>query len=142
MKKLLIVLLALAMLTSSALAEALPVDMDFTAMGAQAAIDALYDMLDSPEENQGKTAAIHGTAYCLEGFDDEGTTYFLTVADPSGFCCGGFQIEFVPGLLPAGLSAFALDDMEVTVTGTLDFGDDEGYLDVRLLDAAVTLPVI
>ena len=139
MKKLFVTLLCLSLLIGAALSETLSVDVDFTKLGAESAIDTLYDMLDAPEDNQGKTARLRGYAYCLEGDGDEPSAYYIIMSDPSS-CCGGPQLEFVPTRLPEGFTPAALDEGEVTVTGTLDFGD--GYMDVRLVDAAVMLPVI
>ena len=142
MKRLFAILLCLALLTSAALAEGISVDVDFTRMDAESAVNTLYDMLDTPEESQGRTVRLKGIAYAFEGYDDEAAMYFLAVDDPTASCCGGLQLEFIPTLLPVGVTGFAMDGEEVTVTGTLDFYDDDGYTDLRIINAAVTLPII
>ena len=141
MKKVLVALLCLATFASMALAEGNSVDVDFTRMDAQSAVNALYDMVDDPEANQDKTAKLQGSVYRIDGFEDEPTVYFLYMDDPSS-CCGGLQLEFVPARIAGDIADFISDGEEIIITGTLDFAGDIGYPGVRLVDAVVELPTV
>lgn len=139
MKKLIVMILICLLAAQFALAEG-TVDVDFTQIADGDVTDALYDLLDAPEANQGKTARFSGYAHYIGDTDGDGPLFYLSVG--GGAACCAELVAFIPKAMPGKLDAVALAANAVTVTGTLDFYDAGGYEDVRLLDALVVWPEI
>lgn len=134
MRKLLIAaLLCLSLLLSlGALAEAARPDVDMTDLEPADAIDALYDLAEEPEANQGKIVRLTGYfAYS----NWSGEEIFLLLSD--GASCCASQIEFILAEAPEDLAQLTLSDEPITLRGVLDIYDNDGYDDVRLIEAQI-----
>ena len=132
-KFMLIALLCLALaLSAAALAAAAQPDVDLTNLDTVDAIDELYAMAEAPESNQGKVVRLRGYfAYSNWG----GEEIFLLIS--GGASCCASQIEFVPAEVPEDLEQLMLSDNPIIIQGILDFYDNDGYDDVRLIDAQI-----
>lgn len=131
-KIMLFVLLCLSLLlVMGALAEA-AVDVDLTDLDTVDAIDALYALADAPEDNQGRVVRLTGFFSYFKWDNEE---IFLLISD--GASCCASQIEFVPAESPDDLEQLTLSDEPITLQGVLDIYDNDGYDDIRLIEAQV-----
>lgn len=119
-------------LATSALADAAQPDVDLTNLDTVDAIDELYAMADAPEANQGKVVRLTG----YFAYSNWGGEEVLLLVSGGASCCAS-QIEFVPAEVPEDPDQLTLSDEPIIVLGVLDFYDDDGYDDVRLIDAQI-----
>lgn len=118
-------------LATSALADAAQPDVDLTNLDTVDAIDELYAMADAPEANQGKVVRLTG----YFAYSNWGDGEFLLLS--GGASCCASQIEFVPAEAPEDPEQLTLSDEPITVQGVLDIYDNDGYDDVRLIEAQI-----
>lgn len=96
------------------------VDLDWSKMNYNMLSSVVFDILINPDEYAGKKIKVSGNYYTSL---HEGKRYFsVLVWDATGCCPAG--LDFIP---PEGLSYpedFPKDDEKITVTGTLDYPDN------------------
>ena len=129
-------LISLAALTASALAEAPGVDLDLTTLSGTVVYSQVYDMMMQPGAYTGQRIKLKGS---FSYFQDPGTRqeYFAAViADATACCAQG--IEFVW----KGEHTYPRDyppiDTEITVTGTFGTYEENGFTYLQLTDAEVS----
>ena len=113
-------------------------EVDLTRLDGVEAIDALYDMMDAPEANQGRAVRLQGFLNCAKSLKTGEPLFHLLIYDPSS-CCAE-QIEFIPAVMPEDIQELEFSDDEIIVAGLLDFYDDEGFTEVRVIDAEMIWP--
>ena len=127
----LILCLCLCGCGSSATAE---VDVDLTQLSSTMVYAEVSNMMTSPEEYVGKTVKMSGIFSVYVG---ETQVYFACVIADATACCSQ-GIEFVL----AGDHKYPADYPElgsnITVTGTFQTYEEDGYQYITLLDAAMT----
>lgn len=130
------VLAALTALACAAgIAEAPPVDIDMTGYSDTILYSQIYDMLYDPDAYLGQTVRLTGS---LDYYQDPETMqeYFTALVSDATSCCA-VGLEFAC----AGDRVYPRDYPEpgtqVTVTGTFDTYEENGFSYARLSDAEV-----
>ena len=129
-------LISLAALTASALAEAPGVDLDLTTLSGTVVYSQVYDMMIQPGAYTGQRIKIKGN---FSYFQDPGTQqeYFAAlIADATACCAQG--IEFVWKGKHTYPEDYPPIDTEITVTGIFGTYEENGFTYIQLTDAEVT----
>ena len=112
-----------------------PVDLDLAPLSGTVVYSQVYDMMMEPERYMGQKIRVKGNFSCFRD-EETGQDYFAAIiADATACCAQG--IEFVW----RGAHEYPRDypplDTEITVTGTFEMYNEDGYDYIRLADAEV-----
>lgn len=106
-------------------------DLDLTAVGTQMAYVQLSNMMLRPEDYAGKTVKLKGTfAHTAE----EGKEFFVCYVMDATACCSQ-SLEFETDETYPFPAAYPAERSEITVYGTFDTYEYNGYQMYRLLHA-------
>ena len=116
------------------------VDIDLTALSSTMVYSQVYDMLYfSPESYRGKTVKMRGSFEAYQWVDKDGqpvrdkVSTACVVADATACCAEG--IEFVCGDGSVYPQDYPEIGTEITVTGTFQIDEEEGFTWYYLADA-------
>lgn len=105
------------------------IDIDISAMSSDMVYAMVYQLMVNPEEYLGKVIRIKGI-HQSNYYEPTGLTYHYAIIQDATACCAqGIEFEM------AGGEAFPPEGVEVTVTGTFDVYEEEGYLYCTLRNA-------
>lgn len=117
------------------------IDIDLTRLSSTMVYSEVYSMVYSPEEFVGKVVKMRGQFSVSQGVLEDGSPdpeklYFACViADATACCAQGLEFAL------DGDYAYPEDypeiGSEITVTGQFELYEEEGYLYIRLRDAAM-----
>ena len=126
--------------TEAAASGADGVDIDLTALSSTMVYSQVYDMLYfSPESYRGKTVKMRGSFEAYQWVDKDGqpvkdkASTACVVADATACCAEG--IEFVCGDGSVYPQDYPEIGTEITVTGTFQIDEEEGFTWYYLADA-------
>lgn len=117
-------------------AQARPIDLDLSGMSGTVVYSQVYAMLEAPEDYLGQRVRMKGTLNYYRDPDTEKEYFAALIADATACCAQG--IEFVWKGEHRYPDDYPPLETEVTVTGTFDTYDEDGYTYVQLIDADVT----
>ena len=109
-------------------------DVDLTLLSSTMVYSEVSQMLYSPDEYMGKTVKMSGAFAIYEG--DTRNYYACIISDATACCANGIEFDW------AGDHTYPEDypelGSEITVTGTFDMYEEDGYMYIQLSDAAVS----
>ena len=114
-------------------AQAAPVDLDLSALSGTVVYSQVYDMVENPDRYMGQKIRVKGNFTYFQNEDTRQEYFAAVIADATACCAQG--IEFVW----KGNHAYPQDypplDTEITVTGTFNTYEEDGYAYLQLTDA-------
>lgn len=109
------------------------IDIDLTTLSSTMVYSEVYNMMVAPEDYVGKTVRMRGQFACYEDPETKEQYFGCIISDATACCSQG--LEFVL----AGEHTYPQDypalDTEVTVTGTFESYNEDGFLYCRLVNA-------
>lgn len=111
------------------------IDVDLTALSSTLVYAEVYNMVSTPDDYLGKKVKMQG-AFSVYEDDQTGNRYFACIiADATACCSQGLEFELT------GEHAYPNDypqlGDDITVTGTFETYDEDGYTYCRLRDAVM-----
>ena len=100
------------------------IDVDLTALSSTMVFAEVYNMLACPEDYLGKTIRAAGEFAVYE--EETGRLYAVVVQDALACCAQGLEFELAGGA--AYPDAYPAEGSEITVVGTVELYEDNGYL--------------
>ena len=134
MRRLIVLAAALLMLAGCADGASGDYDVDLTHMSATMVYSEVFDMLNTPENYMGKSVCMDGlfTSY----LDPEnGRYYYACIVQDATACCAQ-GIEFVLAE-PRAPEDYPGEGDFITVSGTFDTYEENGFSYVQLVDAVM-----
>ena len=138
MKRAILILVCLALLSAGAAAEPLsPVDIDLASLSGTVVYAQVYDMVMQPELYLGQVVRMRGG---FSYFQDPETKqeYFAAIITDATACCSQ-GIEFVRAGEHAYPDDYPPQGTEITVTGVFDTYEENGLTYLQLTDAEMTV---
>lgn len=111
------------------------VDLDLTSLTSVLVYSEVYNMLVTPENYIGKTVKMSGQFTTAYG-EDTGLYYPAVIIKDATACCSQ-GMEFVLKGNPKYPSGYPELNKEITVVGTFETYDENGYLFCHLVDAEI-----
>lgn len=120
-------------------AEASGIDVDLTALSSTMVYSEVYNMIVLPENYIGKTVKMNGTFTLYQGLDENGAPipgqiYFACIIADATACCSQ-GLEFVLSGEHIYPDDYPELGAEITVVGTFQTYEENGYLYCHLIDA-------
>lgn len=113
------------------------VDLDLSELSSSIAYAQIYNMKYTPDDHIGKTVKIRGQFAYYENPDTKDRYFACVITDGTG-CCSQ-ELEFIPAGEHAYPDDYPAIDSEITVTGTCEVYEENGYRYCYLANAAVEL---
>ncbi len=135
MKRLLTVMIAIALMSGSTGLAEQPVDLDLSVLSGTVVYSQVYDMMMEPERYMGRRVRVKGN---LSYFQDPETLneYFaVVIADATACCAQGIEFVWNGHRYP---DDFPPLDTELTVTGVFSTYVENGFTYLQLKDADVS----
>lgn len=133
MKRILVLMLVLCLMGASALAE--PVDLDLTVLSGTVVYSQVFNMTQDPEAYSGMVVKLKGNLSYYQD-PDTGKEYFAAViADATACCAQGIEFVWDGHKYPEDYPPL---DTELTVTGTFNTYEENGFVYLQLKDAEVS----
>ena len=134
MKRMTILLLCLALLAGGAALAEKPVELDLSVLSGTVVYSQVYDMMMEPERYMGMQVRVKGN---FSYFQDPNTMkeYFaVIIADATACCAQGIEFVWDGHKYPEDYPPL---DTELTVTGTFNTYEENGFVYLQLKDAEV-----
>ena len=135
MKRMTILLLCLALLACGAALAEKPVELDLSVLSGTVVYSQVYDMMMEPERYMGMQVRVKGN---ISYFQDPNTMkeYFaVIIADATACCAQGIEFVWDGHKYPEDYPPL---DTELTVTGTFNTYEENGFVYLQLKDAEVS----
>jgi len=134
-KRLLIAMIILALMSGFAALAEQSVDLDLSLLSGTVVYSQVYDMMMEPERYMGQRVRVKGN---LSYFQDPETLneYFaVIIADATACCAQGIEFVWNGHRYPDDYPPL---DTELTVTGVFGIYEENGYAYLQLTDAEVS----
>ena len=135
MKRMTILLLCMALLACGAALAEKPVELDLSVLSGTVVYSQVYDMMMEPERYIGMQVRVKGS---FSYFQDPATMkeYFaVIIADATACCAQGIEFVWDGHKYPEDYPPL---DTELTVTGTFNTYEENGFVYLQLKDAEVS----
>ncbi|MGI6040656.1 MAG: hypothetical protein ACOYBH_00280 [Candidatus Alectryocaccobium sp.] len=113
------------------------VDLDLSELSSSMAYAQIYNMKYTPDDYIGKTVKIRGQFAYYENAYTKVRYFACIITDGTG-CCSQ-ELEFIPAGEHACPDDYPMTGSEITVTGTCEAYEKNGYRYCRLVNATVEL---
>lgn len=118
-----------------------PVDLDLTTLSSTMVYAEVSNLMYDPIPYLGKTVRMQGTfsvehGYTMEGEEDLSLNYFYCVIEDALACCAQ-GLEFALADPPAYPDGYPQEGADITVVGTVELYEDNGFRHLRLSDAVL-----
>ena len=111
------------------------VDVDLTKLSSTMVYSEVYHLIYNPDDYIGKTVKMEGQFAYYENPDTKDQYFACMIADAMACCSQG--LEFVLAGEHTYPDDYPEPDTEITVTGTLEMYEEDGFQYCRLVDAAI-----
>ena len=135
MKKMTILLLCLALLTCGAALAEKPVDLDLSALSGTVVYSQVYDMMMEPERYMGMQVRMKGSFSYFQDPETKKEYFAVVIADATACCAQGIEFVWDGHKYPEDYPPL---DTELTVTGTFNTYEENGFVYLQLKDAEVS----
>lgn len=135
MRRMVIALLCLALLTGSAAVAEKPVDLDLSVLSGTVVYSQVYDMIMSPELYMGKLVRMKGLFSYFQDPETLKEYFAVIIADATACCAQGIEFVWNGHQYPKDFPPL---DTELTVTGVFGTYEENGFTYLQLTDADVT----
>ena len=112
------------------------IDLDLSELSGTVIYSQVYNMTEAPEDYIGQRIRIRGNFSYFQDPDTKKEYFASVIADATACCAQG--IEFVWAGEHVYPRDYPEEDELITVTGTFDTYEEDGYLYLELTDADVT----
>jgi hypothetical protein len=129
-----ILLLCLALLTCGAALAEKPVDLDLSVLSGTVVYSQVYDMMMEPERYMGMQVRMKGSFSYFQDPETLKEYFAVIIADATACCAQG--IEFVLAE-PRDPEDYPGEGDFITVSGTFDTYEENGFAYVQLVDAVM-----
>ena len=111
------------------------VDVDLTKLSSTMVYSEVYNMVFYPDDYIGKTVKMQGQFAYYEDPDTKAQYFACIIADATACCSQG--LEFVLSGEHTYPDDYPALDTEITVTGTFEMYEEDGFQYCRLVDAEI-----
>ena len=111
------------------------VDVDLTKLSSTMVYSEVYHLIYNPDDYIGKTIKMEGQFAYYENPDTKDQYFACIIADAMACCSQG--LDFVLAGEHTYPDDYPAPDTEITVTGTLEMYEVDGFQYCRLVDAAI-----
>jgi hypothetical protein len=107
------------------------IDVDLTALSSTMVYSEVYNMMVDPDSYIGKTVKMSGDVSIYQMEDTGNTYYSCIISDATACCAQGLEFELTDE------STYPEENSTVTVSGTFETYEEDGYLYCHLANAVV-----
>ena len=111
------------------------IDVDLTQLSSTMVYSEVYNMVFYPDDYIGKTVKMQGQFAYYEDPDTKAQYFACIIADATACCSQG--LEFVLSGEHTYPDDYPALDTEITVTGTFEMYEEDGFQYCRLVDAEI-----